>query len=153
MTTAHAEKTDVVNPDDHTLKELTDIAKDEGVEIHGDSTKAEIAKAINKHRKNNPESSDKHTGNPETPGNPKARQAPGQEVPEAIKSQQERYEQSGHFGPEPLPADHPARAPRPENVDAVKEGERLTEADREFGRTQGDKAPRETHSGSRHGGG
>jgi hypothetical protein len=60
------------------------------------------------------------------------------EEPEAIKNQRERFEVT-NFGPEPLPADDPRRAPRPEDVDHVAEAERLEQNDRKFHATQGDK--------------
>jgi hypothetical protein len=60
------------------------------------------------------------------------------EEPEAIKAQRERFEKT-NFGPEPLPADDPRRAPRPETVNPDEEAARLEQNDREFRDRQGSK--------------
>jgi hypothetical protein len=117
--------------EEHTVEELKHIAAREGADVPSHANKPEIIKAIEKNRKSSGKTAGKTTAEKSKEGSA--------DEPEAIKNQRERFEAT-NYGPEPLPADDPRRAPRPETVDPAEQAEKLEQADRAFRDAQGAKA-------------
>jgi hypothetical protein len=102
------------NLDEHTVDELNRIAHREGAEVPAGALKADIIKAIQKHRKGQQKESPKG----------------GTAAPAGVE------EQIRHGG---VPADDPRRSPAPETVDTQERSRELQGEDRKRSDAQGSK--------------
>jgi hypothetical protein len=106
------------NLDEHTVDELNRIAHREGAEVPAGALKADIIKAIQKHRKGQ----QKESG--------AAHSAAGGPVPAGVE------EQIRHGG---IASDDPRRSPLPETIDIQERSKELQQEDRERSDNQGNK--------------